>query len=131
MGELIAALVVLMVPVTERCDAAAALDVVRAAAWTSGDRVSLERVYAGRAGERDVARLRSWRERGVSVRGMRTLRARCRPIGATRIEVVERLGPTEAVLPDGSRRALPEDAWDRRILDLAWIGGRWRIAAVS
>lgn len=131
MGELIAALVALMVPRADRCETVAALDVVRAAAWTTADVTSLERVYARGAGEWDVARLRQWRERGVAVQGMRTLRARCRPLGAASVEVVERLGPTVALLPDGSRRALPEDAWDRRVIDLEVVDGRWRIAAVA
>lgn len=131
MGEVIAALVALMVPGADRCDALAALDVVRAASWASGDEAALAQVYGRGAGEGDAARLRAWSEAGVRVEGMRTVRSRCRASGATVVEVVERLGPAVAVLPDGSRRALPQDAWDRRVIDLEMVDGRWRIVSVS
>lgn len=131
MGELIAALVMLMAPQADRCEVVGALDVVRAAAWVAGNESVLERVYVTGAGRTDVARLRSWRERGIEVRGMRMVRARCSPLSPTSVRVVERLGPTVAVLSDGSRRALPQDAWDRRVIELRQQDGRWRISAVS
>lgn len=131
MGELIAALVMLMAPRADPCEVVGALDVVRAAAWVAADESVLERVYATGAGETDVARLRSWRDREIEIEGMRMVRARCRPLGATRVQVVERLGPTVAVLSDGSRRTLPQDAWDRRVIELRHQDGRWRISAVS
>lgn len=131
MGELIAALVALMVPRADRCDTLGALDVVRAAAWSSTDEDALARVYGRGAGERDVLRLRAWGDRGVRVEGMRMVRSSCRPVGVSGVEVVERLGPGTAVLPDGSRRALPQDGWDRRVIGLERVDGRWRIVAVS
>lgn len=130
MGEWIAALVALAVPSTARCDALAALDVVRALAWTSGDRRLLAAAYAPGSGVDDTDRLRAWNERGIRVEGARTLRASCRDRGAHEVEVVERLGPTVAVLPDGSRQALPTDAWDRRVVALGHRGGWWRIERV-
>ena len=130
MGELIAALVALLVPRADRCEVLQALDVVRAAAWASGDDRRLEEVYAPGAGVPDVDRLRRWRERGIEVRGMRPVRSSCRPVGASDVEVVERLGPSVAVLADGTRRALPQDGWDRRVVRLEHVDGRWRIAAV-
>lgn len=131
MGELITALVLLLAPRADRCEVLAALDVVRASAWASGDEVGLSRVYARGAGATDVATLRSWRARGIAVRGMRTVRATCTPAGASRVEVVERLGPAVAVLADGTHRALPQDGWDRRVIELEQLGGRWRIVSVS
>lgn len=130
MGELIAALVALVVPATGRCDALSALDVVRAMAWTSSDEVLLGRIYGPEAGRDDVARLRAWRERGIVVEGTRTLRASCREIGASSVEVVERLGPTVAVLADGSRRTLPAGGWNRRIVTIGSADGAWRILRV-
>ncbi len=127
MGELIAAFAMLFAPVGP-CDALEALDVVREHAWSTGDVALLADLYQGRAGAADVASLTAWDARGVTVQGARVVRASCRP---TRdgVEVVERLGPMVAVLPDGSRRALPTDGWDRRTVALVHAG-RWRIAAV-
>lgn len=130
MGELIAALVALLVPRADRCEVLQALDVVRAAAWASGDDGLLERVYAPGSGARDVDRLRRWRERGIEVHGMRAVRSTCRAAGVSDVEVVERLGASVAILPDGSRRALPQDGWDRRVVRLERVDGRWRVAAV-
>ena len=129
MGEWIAALVALAVPFTDRCDALTALDAVRALAWTSGDERLLARAYAPGTDQADVERLRSWRERGITVEGARTVRATCRA-GAGGVEVIERLGPTVAVLEDGTRQTLPTDAWDRRIVELAHRDGWWRIVKV-
>lgn len=129
MGEWIAALVALAVPSTGHCDALAALDAVRALAWSTGDERLLARAYAPDAAAEDVARLRSWRERGIAIEGARTVRASCRDAAAG-IEVVERLGPTVAVLEDGTRHRLPADAWDRRIVELAHRDGWWRIVRV-
>ncbi|MFS0884813.1 hypothetical protein [Aeromicrobium sp. 179-A 4D2 NHS] len=130
MGELIAALVMLLVPRAEPCAVLGALDVVRAEAWSRGDPGLLAEVYAGEAGRADVARLTRWRERGIEVRGMRSVHAACEAAGPASARVVQRLGPTAAVLPDGSRRALPQDAWDRRRVELVQVRGRWRIARV-
>lgn len=131
MGELLAALAVLLLPWAGRCEALAALDVVRGEAWSTGDAALLATVYADGAGEDDMARLRAWRGRGTTVEQMRMLRSSCRESGATTVEVVERLGPAVAVLPDGRRRPLPQDSWDRRVIDLQHLEGRWRIVRVS
>ncbi|SKB09548.1 hypothetical protein [Aeromicrobium choanae] len=129
MGEWIAALAALAVPFTGHCDALTALDALRALAWTSSDEQLLARAYVPGTDEADVERLRSWRERGITVEGARTVRASCR-VGADGVEVVERLGPTVAVLADGTRRPLPADAWDRRIVEVAHRDGWWRIVRV-
>lgn len=131
MGELLAAFAVLLLPWAGRCDALAALDVARGAAWATGDAGLLASVYARGAGEDDVARLQAWRQRDATVQHMRMLRSSCRASGATTVEVVERLGPAVAVLADGRRRPLPEDGWDRRVIDLQHRDGRWRIVRVS
>lgn len=130
MGELIAAFAMLFAPVGP-CDALEALDVVRERAWSTGDVALLAGLYQGRAGAADVASLTAWDARGVTVQGARVVRASCRPTreGVDVVEVVERLGPMVAVLPDGSRRALPADGWDRRTVALVHAG-RWRIATV-
>lgn len=128
MGELIAALVVLFVPAADRCDVLAAVDVVRAHAWAEADTAMLSSLYADDAGASDVAHLMAWRDRGITVRGARTIRASCHATGSG-LEVVERLGPMVAVLPDGSRRALPAGGWNRRTIELVH-DGRWRIARV-
>lgn len=130
MGEWIAALVALAVPSTARCDALTALDVVRSFAWTTGDERLLAAAYAPAAGGDDTDRLRAWGERGIRVEGARTLRSSCRERGPHEVEVVERLGPTVAVLPDGSRQPLPADAWDHRIIELGHRDGWWRIVRV-
>lgn len=131
MGELIAALVALVVPVTDRCDALSALDVVRTAAWTTSDEVLLSRIYGPEVGRDDMARLRAWRERGIAVAGARTLRASCRHVGAASVEVVERLGPTVAMLADGSRHTLPSAGWNRRVVTMGRADGTWRILRVG
>jgi len=130
MGDLLAALVLLLAPRADPCATLAALDVVRAAAWTTGDPELLRTVYAPGTGGEDVGRLEQWRERGIEVRGMAVQRAACHAAGP-RVTVTERLGPSEAVLPDGTRRALPHDGWDDRTVTLRWQGGRWRVAAVA
>lgn len=131
MGDLIAALVVLILPRTERCDALSALDVVREYAWSTADTGMLATIYVAGAGRTDVARLQAWRERAMRVEQMTMVRSSCRASGATSVEVVERLGMAVAVLPDGRRRSLPHDGWDRRIIDLQHRDGRWRILGVA
>lgn len=131
MGELLAAFTVLLLPWAGRCEALSALDVVRAEAWSTGDAELLATVYARGAGEEDMARLQEWRERDATVEHMRMLRSSCRVSMATTVEVVERLGAAVAVLPDARRRPLPEDGWDRRVIDLQHLDGRWRIVRVS
>lgn len=130
MGELLAALVVTMVPVGHPCDVLAALDVVRSEAWSSGDIALLAGIYGPGAGAEDEARLRAWHERGITVQGMRMVHSACRRTGPTSVEVVERLGQAFAVLPDGDRRELPADSWNRHTIETQFVG-RWVISRVS
>ena len=129
MGDLLAALVLLLAPRADPCDVLAALDLVRAEAWTRGDSGLLATVYEPEAGRTDVDRLERWRARGIGLRDMTTTRAACRRVDEATVRVTERLGPAVAVLPDGTRRALPRDGWDVRTVSLRWTG-RWRVTAV-
>ena len=112
------------------------LDAVRAEAFVSGDAPRLADVYAGeRAARPDAAVLRSYRERGLVLRGMRLERRECRARStqADRIvlDVVDRLAPTAVRTADGSWQDLPRDGWSRHTVVLRRVGDAWRIGAVS
>ncbi len=107
----------------------------RSRAWARGDAVTLRRLYVtgSAAGRRDVAMLRSWTRRGLTVSGIRmqVLRVEVRDLARQRlvVDVTDRLVGAEAVA--GNRRvALPRDAPTRRRIVLRRVDGSWRVAAV-
>lgn len=94
----------------------------------------LKRVYvAGSVVLRhERATLDDYRDRGVRLLGVRLRLTKVRVVSASRnhvtVRVVERLGPTRAVV--GSRRVrLPVDAPTSRVLHLVRREAGWRIAA--
>ena len=120
------------------CRATAALrewDRGRARAWASADATALASLYApgSVAGQRDLAMLRQWRDRGLVVRGMRTqvLALVVEHADADRLEllVTDRL-VGGAALGAGRRLALPADGVSRRRVTLERSAGRWRVASV-
>ncbi len=111
------------------------LDAVRTEAFTSGDDALLGDVYVdARAARTDTAALRSYRERGLHLEGMRLVRESCRVTdrspGRLVLDVVDRLGPTSVQTADGNRRALPRDRATHRTVVLERTGDAWRVAAV-
>ena len=111
-------------------------DLRRAAAWAASDEAALARLYTARssAGRSDVALLRRYRERGVTVPDVRmqVLRAAVlvdRP-GRVVLRVTERLVTRAARV--GTRPVpLPRDAAESHVIDLRKVRGTWRVAAVT
>lgn len=105
----------------------------RARAWGGSDVGALGRLYVAgsAAGRHDVAMLRSWRRRGLVVRGMRMQVLDIQVGTMTRhrllLVVTDRLVGATAVR--GTRRmALPRDAPTTRRLTFVRTSGRWRLA---
>lgn len=111
-------------------------DAARARAWSRAAPQQLGRLYlpGSAAGERDVAMLQRWRQRGMRVRGMRmqVLSVTLRHRSARRLvlEVTDRLVGAVAVAPGGRRIALPQDRASARRLVFQLRSGRWVVAAV-
>lgn len=111
-------------------------DRLRAQAWVAGDAEGLHALYVrgSRAGERDVAMLRRWQERGVRIVELevQVLRGRvvARAPGRLTVEVSERLARATASV--GERRwALPVGSVTERRVTLWRVAGEWRVARVS
>ena len=133
-GELFALLATLLPSASVApCLVLDGLDLQRQVAFARAEPGLLDHVYApgSAAGDADRALLADYRERGIRVEGARMIRRSCRAMDANRVHSVEKLGPAVALLPDGSRRALPQDRWDARVITLTFIEGRWRIAEVQ
>ena len=112
------------------------LDAARAQAFVTGDEHRLRDVYVDAAAARvDVEVLRSYRERGLRLEGMRMERESCRVTDRSArrlvLDVVDRLGPTSARTTDGRRRDLPRDRSTRRRVVLERTEQGWRIDAVG
>jgi hypothetical protein len=112
------------------------LDAARAQAFVSSDEQRLADVYADeRAARPDVEVLRSYRERGLRLHGMRLERRRCQVASddpdRVVLDVVDRLAPTTVRTADGSWRRLPRDEWSRHTVVLRRVDDAWRIASVS
>lgn len=111
------------------------LDAVRTRAFVTGDEAALADVYIDeQAARADLTVLRSYRERGLRLDGMRLVRASCRVTNRSAervtLDVVDRLGPTWVESADGMRRELPRDRPTRRAVVLARVDDVWRIAAI-
>lgn len=111
-------------------------DRLRARAWAAGDAVGLRSLYVrgSRAGERDVAMLRRWQARGLSVDEIevQVLRGRVVERAPRRltVEVSERLAHATAVT--GKQRwSLPVGTTTTRRVTLWRVAGEWRVARVS
>jgi hypothetical protein len=111
----------------------------RAAAWAAGDPAALARLYVpgSPAGATDVALLRRYAARELSVRGIRMQLLRVRVLvarpGRVALEVTDRLTSAVAVRAGDvtASRPLPADAASTRLLELRRVGGRWLMARVS
>jgi hypothetical protein len=133
---LVAALVGAGADADPACLVLGGLDATRTQAFVTGDEGRLREVYADAPAARaDVDLLRSYRERGLRLEGMRMVRESCRvSYRSTRrltLEVVDRLGPTAVRMPDGRRRDLPRDRPTRHIVVLEQQADGWRIGAVA
>jgi hypothetical protein len=112
-----------------------AWDAARAAAWARGDPSLLRRLYtpASGAGHHDRTMLRTWRDRGLVVRGLETQLLSVRELSLSRttwtLLVTDRLAGGVAV-GRGVARPLPQDEPTTRIVRLRLVDGRWRVAAV-
>lgn len=111
----------------------------RSAAWASGDGAALRRLYVAgsTAGERDLALLRAYADRGARVPRlqMQLLRAAVLVERPERLvlRVTERLASTVVELA-GRTVPLPRDEAQTRVVELrrTTVGGReqWRMASV-
>ena len=114
----------------------AAWDEQRAAAWAAGDAEALMGMYVAgsRTGAADVRLLRRYRERGLSVAGLRTqvLAMDVVAESPTRLELVvtDRLVGGRAV-GAGAPVALPSDRASTRRVVLRREGGRWLVVEAS
>ena len=113
-----------------------AWDHCRAAAWALADPAALARLYlpGSATGRRDVAMLMAYRDRGLRVVGMtrQVMRLRVVSTGPRRIGVVvtDRLVDAR-VVGAGVRSAVPDGRLATRLVRLARVDGRWRVAEVT
>ncbi len=105
----------------------------RAAAWVSGDLDRLRALYVPRstAGQRDVARLSRWLDRGLRVRRLETQVLRVRVLEERRdavlLAVTDRIARAETT----SGLRLPGDVPSAWRIWMRLVGGEWRVAEVS
>lgn len=107
----------------------------RAAAWAAGDVRALRRLYVegAAAGARDLAMLRSWSERGLTVAPLEVQvlagRVVVRGPGRVTFVVTERLARAEARVGSDTW-LLPRGQVVTRRVTMWRVGGRWRVASV-
>ena len=108
----------------------------RAAAWATGDVRALRSLYVAgsAAGARDLAMLRSWSERGLTVTRLEVQvlsgEVVARSPGRVTFVVTERLARAEA--HSGSRTwVLPRGQAGTRRVTMWRVAGRWRVATVT
>jgi hypothetical protein len=122
-------------PETEAAAVLAAWDAERAEAWASGDVRRLRALYTPRsvAGEHDVAMLRRWLDRGLTVGGLRTQVLSLQEVSRTAdrwvLTVTDRVVGAVAVGEHGAV-ALPGDAATTRSVTLGRRGDRWVVESV-
>lgn len=109
------------------------LDSVRTEAITSARPERLLDVYADDALlVRDADAAEAYLARDLQVQGAAMERISCavaeRTDTSITLDVVDRLGPTWVVTPDGERRVLPRDQPTRRTLVLGRTPYGWRLA---
>ncbi|KAA1416984.1 hypothetical protein F0U44_17540 [Nocardioides humilatus] len=114
-----------------------AWDRERSAAWARGDVAALRGLYlrGARAGERDVAMLRDWKNRGFRVRRMSmqvvAYDVRVRTPGRLVVLVTDRLADAVAVpVSGGPARSLPSDGLTTRRVAFRRTAGGWVVASV-
>jgi len=121
-------------PEVEAASVLAAWDAGRAAAWAAGDVRRLRSLYmpGSVAGERDVAMLRRWVDRGLVVDGLRTqvlsLREVRRSADRWVLAVTDRIVGGVAI--GSSPLRLPTGAPRTRTVVLRKVGDRWLVSAV-
>ena len=107
----------------------------RAAAWAAGDANALRSLYVegAAAGARDLAMLRSWSERGLTVAPLEVQvlagRVVARGRGRVTFVVTERLARAEA-RAGSDTWPLPRGQAVTRRVTLWRVGGRWRVVSV-
>lgn len=111
------------------------LDRVRGEAFATADVRRLEDVYVptSQALQADAATISSYAQRDGRVVGADLRVLACRVESASddrvRLEVVDRLGPSQVVWGDGTVVDLPRDQPSRRVVTLVRASDGWRIAA--
>ncbi len=106
----------------------------RAAAYSSGEVGALRRLHdpRSRAGRRDVAVLRAYAERGLTLDLATRTRRLSVLVARPRLVVVRVVARTRAVARSGAAaRVLPTAPWQRRRLVLRLVDGRWRLSAAT
>jgi hypothetical protein len=117
-------------PVLER------LSRLRAAAWRSGSTDLLRRVYdpAAQVLRKDASSLNEYVERGLRVRGARSVFGRVkvqrREGGTVWLRVTDQLAHAVALSRSGRRIRLPYDQPSRHVIVLHRRAGQWRILVV-
>jgi hypothetical protein len=121
-------------PEVEAAAVLAAWDAHRAAAWALGDVRRLRSLYTpgSVAGERDVAMLQRWLERGLVVDGMRTQVLSLHEVRRTSdrwvLTVTDRI--VDGVARGAGTASLPSDAATTRTVTLRLVGDRWLVGSV-
>ncbi|WP_299057278.1 hypothetical protein [uncultured Nocardioides sp.] len=111
-------------------------DAARSQAWAEGDAAALTALYTegSTTGERDVAMLSRYVDRGLRVEGLRTqvLSAEMRRATPVRrvLVVTDRVAGGE-VTDGASSRALPDDAATTHRTTWRLVEGRWLLARVG
>jgi hypothetical protein len=111
-------------------------DARRAAAWAAGDVAALRSLYTRRsvAGERDVARLSRWLDRGLRVRRLETQVLRTQVVAHRQdllvLSVTDRIARAVAT-GHGRALPLPADTPSTWRITLRRVRGEWRVATVS
>lgn len=121
-------------PEVEAAAVLAAWDADRAAAWSAGDVRRLRSLYArgSVAGERDVAMLQRWLDRGLVVSGLRVQVLALHEVSRTPdrwvLTVTDRV--VGGVATGSTSQRLPVDAPTSRTVTLRKVGERWLVSAV-
>jgi hypothetical protein len=122
-------------PEVEAAAVLAAWDADRASAWAAGDVRRLRALYApgSVAGQRDVAMLRRWLDRGLAVTDLQTqvlaLREVSRQPDRWVLAVTDRV--VGGVASGATTLRLPTDAATTRLITLRLVAGRWLVSAVK
>jgi hypothetical protein len=122
-------------PEVEAAAVLAAWDADRARAWALGDVRRLRALYTpgSVAGERDIAMLRRWLDRGLVVDGMRTQVLSLHELRRTAdrwvLAVTDRI--VDGVARGAATEPLPTDAATARTITLRLVGDRWLVGSVA
>lgn len=129
--DIIAWLLLMIVPVEEPCRILDLIDESRAVAFATQNEQALERLYETPEGARaDLAMLVDYRERRLRIVGIEMERQSCETSDRLEVQVVERLASTQVEFQDGTIRTLPTGEWKQRRITFVYDGW-WRIRSTT